>query len=169
MHTRLIGTLAWHPSSPRRRLVWTGITAAFFSSNIEKVAKGAWFSLALSGILSLVCYLWCATCRVGSSSSSRGGGGNHRLAERVPSSQCRAPLRPLPGFTARARRWTTSAPTSCSLASSLSRRHPTSKRGRAVRHHLPPPPSPRKRPRPRRRCCQQAVARSPCWRCSPSA
>lgn len=34
------------------------ITGAFFSSNLEKVPKGAWFPLVVSAVLSLMTFLW---------------------------------------------------------------------------------------------------------------
>ncbi|PSC70116.1 potassium transporter 12 isoform A [Micractinium conductrix] len=39
-------------------LVFTFITASFFSASVLKVPKGAWFSLVLSGILATVTYVW---------------------------------------------------------------------------------------------------------------
>ena len=39
-------------------LPYTVITGAFFSSNVQKVPKGAWFSLALAAVLSLIAFIW---------------------------------------------------------------------------------------------------------------
>lgn len=47
-------------------LVYSFISCAYLSSNLLKVPDGAWFSIVLSGILSVVCYVywWGQTCKV---------------------------------------------------------------------------------------------------------
>ncbi|KAI3432754.1 hypothetical protein D9Q98_004295 [Chlorella vulgaris] len=53
--------LAWGWSLLSAAAFWlpfTVITGAFFSSTLEKVPKGAWFSLVLSGILAALTFLW---------------------------------------------------------------------------------------------------------------
>lgn len=50
---------AWHPLAVGTFwLIWTFIEAAYFSSNLEKVPKGAWFTLGLAAILLALCYIW---------------------------------------------------------------------------------------------------------------
>ena len=49
----------WHPAVVTAfYLVYTFISGAYLSSNLEKVVHGAWFSLVLSGILSTICYVY---------------------------------------------------------------------------------------------------------------
>ena len=49
----------WHPLAVGSFFVlYTFISCAYLSSNLEKIPHGAWFSIALAGILSIVSYIY---------------------------------------------------------------------------------------------------------------
>ncbi|KAL4425076.1 hypothetical protein ABPG77_010390 [Micractinium sp. CCAP 211/92] len=57
----IVALTAWEWNTVAAGAFWlffTFVTGAFLSSNLSKVPKGAWFSLALSGILTCIIHLW---------------------------------------------------------------------------------------------------------------
>ena len=49
----------WHPALVGAfTVIYSFISCAYLSSNLEKIPHGAWFSIALSGILSIIAYVY---------------------------------------------------------------------------------------------------------------